>query len=104
MTASFQPNTPAQGQTTLQFTYVKDTLVMQEAGNHIAEFLYNRLSPTEQAALGPNFGSLTQQQKLTLIDNAVIDMLRAWNRANIRNQEEVNFQSDIDTRYISEGI
>lgn len=104
MTATFQPNIPVPGQTTLNFTYSKDTLIMQKAGNHIAEWLYNRLTPAQQAALAPTFGQLTQLQKLALMDDGVIEILRAWNEGNIRQHEEADFQSQIDTIYANEGL
>lgn len=91
------------GTRTLRFDYTHPSQKVVDGAEHAVKFLYGRMSPTEQAALGP-YAALTPAQKGAILFNAVGENLKGWSEADIRAEEDTARAAILEQRFTDEGL
>lgn len=91
MTAIFQTNTPTAGKTTVRFTWAADTAKVQTIVGNFAQLLHSRgLGPVDANGVKIPFANLTNQQKLNIVDEYLLDTIRG-------NARQRRLKTAIDT-------
>lgn len=76
MTAIFQTNQPTTGKTSIRFTYSADTAKLQTIVGNFAQMLHSRgAGPVDGNGKQIPFASLTNQQKLDIIDQHLLNAM-----------------------------
>lgn len=76
MTAIFQTNTPTAGKTTVRFIWSADTAKVQTIVGNFAQLLHGRgLGPVDANEVKIPFANLTNQQKLNIVDDYLLDTI-----------------------------
>lgn len=83
MAAIFRTNQPTSGKTTIQFTWFADTAKTQQIVSNAVQLLYNRgLGLVDGNGVQIPFASLSNQQKLNIVDGYILDTIvglaRQW--------------------------